>query len=637
MAALANGTVLAGYRVDGVLGEGGMGTVYRATQLSLDRPIALKVLTAAFSTDEGFRERFRREGLLQAALDHPHIVTVYEAGETDEGLFLAMRIIDGPTLKDLVVRGELDTRRALRLLTQVAEALDAAHEAGLTHRDVKPQNVLIGPRDNAYLTDFGLTKAPDDSRVTETGHFVGTIDYVSPEQARGEAADVRSDVYALAGVLYECLTGQIPFPRPTEERALMAHLTDPPPRPTDLRPDLPPAIDEVIAKGMAKDPDERYSSASELLLEARRAFGGAVAPAAVGAGGNGSPGGGSATATRMAVAPGAATRPAGVAPGAVTRQVGVGAPVEAVPPRERKGMLVALIAGLAVVGLVVGIVAGGSSKSKPAPALADSASAGAVELSFPSTWQRLGIVPTVPGMSFSQPLALAPVQAGGERLVAGTVSAGDPTLLPAGFRAAVASLPAGTPVRLGTIAGLRYAALTVRGVSGPVTIYAVPSTAGVVTIACVNPGTSNDCDRIAASLRLTGATPFSLAADPAYASRLGAVLGPLKTARTSAEAALAAATTPSDQAHALRLLSDAYRTASRGVGALPSSPAVQDANGAIATAFAALAAEYRRAAAAANAGDSATYQTASGAISRDGSKVVAALGRLKQAGYTIAS
>jgi serine/threonine protein kinase len=208
-------TVVAGYRIDGTLGEGGMGTVYRATQLSLERVVALKVLTAELSSDPGFRERFRREGLLQAALDHPHIVTVYEAGEANERLFLAMRMVEGPTLKDLIQRHELDDRRALRLLTQVAEALDAAHAKGLIHRDVKPQNVLVGVGDHAYLADFGLTKGSDDAAMTETGQFVGTIDYISPEQARGERATAASDVYALTAVLCECLTGQVPYVKAT--------------------------------------------------------------------------------------------------------------------------------------------------------------------------------------------------------------------------------------------------------------------------------------------------------------------------------------------------------------------------------------------------------------------------------------
>ena len=188
-----------------------MGVVYRATQLSLGREVALKLLAAELSEDPGFRARFQREAKLQAALEHEHIVPVYEAGQTDDGLFMAMRLIDGPTLKDLILEGQLDPRRSLRILAQVAQALDAAHDAGLIHRDIKPQNILIEQGDRVYLADFGLIKAPDEARLTDTGQFIGTIDYVSPEQIQGEAATAASDSYALAAVLYECLTGQVPF------------------------------------------------------------------------------------------------------------------------------------------------------------------------------------------------------------------------------------------------------------------------------------------------------------------------------------------------------------------------------------------------------------------------------------------
>lgn len=264
-----NGTIVAGYRVNGVLGEGRMGVVYRATQLSLNRTVALKLLPSELSEDRAFRERFRRGGRLQAAIDHPHVVTVYEAGEMEHGLFLAMRLIPGPTLKDIILARELEEGRGIRLLSQVAEALDAAHEVGLTHRDVKPQNILIGDGDHAYLADFGLTKALGGGSLTESGEFVGTPAYVSPEQARGEGATGRSDVYALAAVLYECLVGEVPYFRLSEPAVLYAHMIDPRPRPTELRPELPTGLDEVIAMGMAKDPADRPASAGELMQAAR--------------------------------------------------------------------------------------------------------------------------------------------------------------------------------------------------------------------------------------------------------------------------------------------------------------------------------------------------------------------------------
>jgi serine/threonine protein kinase len=274
---LQDGAIVAGYRIDGVLGDGGQGTVFRATQLSLNRVVALKLLAPAFSEDPGFRARFEREGKLQAALDHDHIVPVYEAGPSDSGLFLAMRLIDGPTLKQLIFAGELDPRRSVRLLTQVAHALDAAHETGLIHRDVKPQNILIDKGDHAYLADFGLIKAPDEARLTGTGQFIGTIDYVAPEQIQGEPATPASDIYGLTGVLYECLTGDVPFPRASEAATLHAHVVQPPPRVSERRPDLPAALDDVIAHGMAKDSGERPPLASELIQAASRVLSSAAA------------------------------------------------------------------------------------------------------------------------------------------------------------------------------------------------------------------------------------------------------------------------------------------------------------------------------------------------------------------------
>src|ERR671916_3417631 len=182
-----------------------MGVVYEATQLSLDRTVALKLLAANLGEDDAFRERFRREALLQAGIEHPNIVTVYEAGESDHGLFMAMRVVRGPNLKDLIISRELDAGRTLRILRPIADALDTAHESGLIHRDIKPQNILVGGRDHAYLADFGLTKEAGATGVTKTGQFVGTFDYVAPELISGDIGGPLSDQYALTAVLYECL------------------------------------------------------------------------------------------------------------------------------------------------------------------------------------------------------------------------------------------------------------------------------------------------------------------------------------------------------------------------------------------------------------------------------------------------
>ena len=272
---LAAGTTIAGYRIDGVIGRGGMGAVYQATQLSLDRTVALKVIAADLSEDNEFRERFRREGRIQARIDHPHIIPIYEAGESEHGLFLAMRLVQGSNLYELAATGDLDVPRVMRLLAQAAGALDAAHEVGLIHRDVKPHNILVERRrtEHAYLGDFGITKARGQTKLTKSGLLVGTIDYMSPEQILGRGAIEASDVYAFGCVLYESLTGSVPFPKPENVAVMYAHVSEAPPLVSARRSDLPAEIDEVVQRALAKEPKERYESATDLIIAAEAALG----------------------------------------------------------------------------------------------------------------------------------------------------------------------------------------------------------------------------------------------------------------------------------------------------------------------------------------------------------------------------
>ena len=242
-----------------------MAVVYSATQLDLDRQVALKVIADELSQSPEFVARFRREGRLQAALEHPNAVTVYEAGESVLGLYLAMRLIPGSTLALLMQERALDAPRALRLLGQVADALDAAHAAGLVHRDVKPQNVLVGDADDAYLGDFGLMRVGGAAGMTATGGLLGTIAYLAPEVIQGEEAVPASDRYAFAAMTFECLTGTVVYPRGTEAAVLYAHTSEPPPRASSRRRALPEALDEVFAKALAKDPAGRPSSARSFL------------------------------------------------------------------------------------------------------------------------------------------------------------------------------------------------------------------------------------------------------------------------------------------------------------------------------------------------------------------------------------
>ena len=269
MSQLVPGSVLADFQIQEVVGRGGMGVVYRAVQLSLGRPVALKLIAPHLADEDGFRERFMRESRLSASLDHPHIVPVYAAGEEDGVPYIAMRFVDGVNLRmEIAAHGRLEPARAVRLVNQVATALDSAHERGLVHRDVKPANVLIslhGGSEHAYLTDFGVTKRRTATESgTGTAGWVGTLDYVAPEAVRGERVDGRADIYSLGCVLYQCLTGEVPFPRENELGTLWAHISDPPPAASDVFPELPPALSDVIRRAMAKAPEERYASAGEL-------------------------------------------------------------------------------------------------------------------------------------------------------------------------------------------------------------------------------------------------------------------------------------------------------------------------------------------------------------------------------------
>ena len=275
---LETGSTFGAYKIEGLIGRGGMGVVYEATQLSLNRKVAVKVLSFTLADDSSFRERFRREQRVMAAFEHPNVCPIYEAGEVDGRLYLVMRLVRGPTLKDLIVARELDPGRTAQIIAQTADALDTAHEAGLIHRDIKPQNVLIDERDHAYLADFGLAVTSSEIGITQTGQFVGTIDYVSPEQIRGEPATAMADVYALGCVLYEALTGVVPYPRPTDAAVLYAHLSDPPPVPSREQPSLSPAFDAIVARALAKDPHTRYPTAGSLAEAVLAAAEGAPAP-----------------------------------------------------------------------------------------------------------------------------------------------------------------------------------------------------------------------------------------------------------------------------------------------------------------------------------------------------------------------
>jgi serine/threonine-protein kinase len=260
------------YRLNRLLGKGGMGEVYEAYDTQKDRAVAVKILAQQYSHDDRFRTRFQRESHAAAILQEPHVIPIHDWGEIDGNLYIDMRLVTGHTLHDLLKRGPLQPERAVAIINQIAAALDAAHAEGLIHRDVKPQNIIVTPADFAYLLDFGIAEAKGDTHLTVAGHQIGSFDYMSPERFGDQLTTPAADVYSLACVLHQALTGNPPFPRRSLEQAMAAHVASPPPRPSAINPRVPVSFDHVVARGMAKEPDERYGSAGALGRAAQRAL-----------------------------------------------------------------------------------------------------------------------------------------------------------------------------------------------------------------------------------------------------------------------------------------------------------------------------------------------------------------------------
>jgi serine/threonine protein kinase len=260
------------YRLLEILGRGGMGEVWRAYDTETDRVVALKVLAPELANDPVFAERFRREAFAAAGLNEPHVVPIHNFGEIDGRLYVDMRLVDSQDLLALLGQGPLPPARAAWIVEQVAAALDAAHRIGLVHRDVKPSNILVTDDDFAYLIDFGIARTVGDASLTQTGNAIGSWAYMAPERISAGVVDPRSDVYALACVMHECLTGQRPYPGDSFEQLAAAHMWTPPPRPSFVRTGVPGTLDEVIAEGMAKDPEQRYQTAKSFARAARDAI-----------------------------------------------------------------------------------------------------------------------------------------------------------------------------------------------------------------------------------------------------------------------------------------------------------------------------------------------------------------------------
>jgi serine/threonine kinase PknH len=342
------GTQFGPYRLRRLIGRGGMGEVYEAEDTVKDRVVALKLLPEGVSHDQVFRKRLKREAHSAGRLQEPHVVPIHDYGEIDGLLYVDMRMIDGTDLRKMLSRfGPLTPARAVAIIRQVASALDAAHESGVTHRDVKPENILITGDDFAYLVDFGIANAATDEKLTEMGTAVGTYAYMAPERFTSDEVTYRADIYSLACVLHECLTGSEPYKADSVSVVITSHLMQPIPKPSELRPGVPSAFDAVIARGMAKKPEERYASAGDLALAAHDALVRRDQDQAD-------------TILRRSQA---ATLPESAVPGTISQPQPTSTPQATPPPsdpqpgsapRRRKPALIAGIAVAAVVAIVLG-------------------------------------------------------------------------------------------------------------------------------------------------------------------------------------------------------------------------------------------------------------------------------------------
>lgn len=647
---IETGTRFAGYRVERLLGSGGMGTVYLATQESLNRPVALKLLNPALTADETFRARFRREGEVQAALDHPHIVPVYDTGETDDGLYLAMRYVRGSTLKDLIDEGDLDPARALRLLAPVASALDAAHAAGLIHRDVKPQNILVDQTDWPYLADFGLTRGGAGG-PTRTGQLVGTFAYVAPEQVKGQRASARSDQYALAAVLFECLAGEVPHNHESDAALLYAKVHEEPPRLSDRAASVPRAFDDVLARGMALDPADRYADAKALLTAATEAFERAdepqspSAPPAAVVTARPAPAPICAPTPAPAQAPSPTPAPAAkrasqdtvlvdldaatARPPSTARRVprvpkpqvrrtpkpepAPKAPRRPLPvPSTRQIAIGAAVAAAA--GFLGGTVLGGDDA--PAPKRATVADLATITL---ADGMRSARGPAGLGLSSLQVYAQGTASAR-RTLAVGTGRPAGPELLPAGALARAASR-AGTPiaVRIGADGrALRFGALKVSGLTGVTQVVTLPAGDRVIVAACAAQRASDAaCSRALASLAPRASTRTkSIAASAGYERGVRAMLTTYERSRRSATTLLATAGRSATQARAARRLRDSAGVLATDARALTPPPGAVAAHAALTRAAADLRSAAGRLATAASTARPKSYASAASAVRR---------------------
>jgi serine/threonine protein kinase len=627
---LRAGDVIGGFLIEDVIGIGGMAIVYRAEQVSLGRPVALKVLSNKLTRDEVFRERFRREGTHAAALEHPNIVPVYDSGEQEGLLYLAMRLVEGTNLAELIQTRGLTADQTIEILRPIASALDTAHAAGLIHRDVKPQNILITAQNHPYLADFGVAKGSNTDGLTATGGFVGSVNYASPEQIKGLTLTPASDVYALTAVLYQCLTGHVPYPRETDAGIMHAHLTEPPPT-------LPPLtgadsdFHTVFARGMAKDPGARYGHAGDMVnaaglsvsrmpsksRKAVPAFPVEVAGDSVSV---------DTPSADLGSDDGAVT-PAAVSSFTVAdqRRPTAPEPEEQTERPTRRWPLMAGFAGLVVVVTAAVLVLSGSGGSHP------TISRGYIELSYVKPWHAVAATSDIYGLHFENAIGLSNSTAS---LTAGTLANGAllPGAPPPGLKTGSPVSPQGAGIRLATATALRYDFSTHHGVID-ISLIVIATTRADLAVLCSSSSQIglSSCVKIARTAQVIGVQIVPAGADPTLAQGLSKSLFASVAARTKI-AGLSSSHLPT-RAEAARGIAVADTHTMHSLNELSPEPRDQHGVTALASALGREASALGSLAGAAARIDRHEYESATVAIEESHRSLSSALSRLRKMGF----
>ena len=639
---LEPGTVLAAYRVERVLDAGGMGVVYRARHIDLDRPVALKVIQGRLARDERFRRRFRREGRMAAALEHPNVVTVYDAGEADGELYIAMRLIEGSSLDAMLQAGPLRPEHALALLTPVAGALDHAHDRGLLHRDIKPSNILVSRGGEAFLSDFGISKALGATTLTLQGALVGTERYAAPEQFRGEAATARSDIYSMAAVLFECLTGAAPFEDDTRaDRAGACHqlhslLA------RKAKEELPPGIDAVLARGLAPAPDDRYPTAAALLTEATRLVEASSpnapfrrAPDALSPAELEPPRATPATAgvdRTPRLSDNIPTAPPDTAAPTLPRTRPQQEPPAETRPRDRRAP-----SWLAPAAVAISLTAGGFLASAGAreaiersPQLMESAFVQLRTADWTPTRQ------TIEGLALDRPLMLSSSAETG--VVIGAAGRADapsagPNPAPEPLQQRYGRALRPQVVRLAAGRGLAYDA---RDGGRRLRLFMIPTTRGYATLACE--GTASDtrarCDALAGSLRIRGADAIPPGPSIDYGRRLDPLLSETQRSRLRGVRALRARSR-ARQVRAARTLVDTHARLARRLRAITPVPQDAAAHEQLIRAATKLTEAFEGLGQAARSGSAARFESRRSAVARADAALRQAVDGLRKNGYAL--